>query len=463
MSKTNKRILFMTVGTGIGPDKDIKIKSLAHGLLTSIRHYKPDFIVFFGSELSKETIEQLKSQYLNNFNQTLKNYQFELLKNIDSFEDCFNQIKIQLLNYKNDEIIIDYTSGTKTMTISAAITAALFHKNISLITGTRKNGHVLSGTEKIIEQNLYSVYDLILMEKLIEQIDRYDYEQAIITLNNIKILPEDYFKESLENIIKGFEAWDKFDHNNALNFLKSKKIHKYFKSEIHSSLAFLANIVDKKIASLDNKIDKTDADIYPFLIIDLFQNAIRRIERERFDDAIARLYRCTEMIAQYILLNEFQLDSSNLDLESLKKILTDFNLAIVKDQKNKKTSKNYNAESIQRILDKYVKLEDDDNKGSIKIGLWQDYELLKDLGHDAGTQFFENNHLRQLLTKRNSSILAHGIEPLHKEDAIALKSLVEHFIQKFVSKTPGLIKLATFPKLSGFNIIKKYLPRIARN
>ena len=34
--------LFMTVGTGIGPNKEEKIKSLAHGLLSSVIHYNPD-------------------------------------------------------------------------------------------------------------------------------------------------------------------------------------------------------------------------------------------------------------------------------------------------------------------------------------------------------------------------------------------------------------------------------------
>ena len=41
-----KRALFMTVGTGVGLDKEKKVRNLAHGLLTSIESYNPDKIVF---------------------------------------------------------------------------------------------------------------------------------------------------------------------------------------------------------------------------------------------------------------------------------------------------------------------------------------------------------------------------------------------------------------------------------
>jgi len=55
------RVLFMTVGTGTGLDVEKKTWNLAHGLLASIDHYKPDRVVFFGSEDSKVTIETIES------------------------------------------------------------------------------------------------------------------------------------------------------------------------------------------------------------------------------------------------------------------------------------------------------------------------------------------------------------------------------------------------------------------
>lgn len=65
--------LFMTVGTGIGLNKEEKIKSLAHGLLSAVIHYDPDKIVFFGSETSRDTVDSLKTNILKNERKSLWN------------------------------------------------------------------------------------------------------------------------------------------------------------------------------------------------------------------------------------------------------------------------------------------------------------------------------------------------------------------------------------------------------
>ncbi|MCW7080989.1 MAG: hypothetical protein OCU16_07850 [Candidatus Methanospirare jalkutatii] len=105
-----KRALFMTVGTGVGLDKERKVRNLAHGLLTSIEHYNPDIIVFFGSEESKETIESLKAQYHDKKGRDLRNYEFVRLDDIDDFYECYVKIEEEIKRKEGDyEIIIDYT------------------------------------------------------------------------------------------------------------------------------------------------------------------------------------------------------------------------------------------------------------------------------------------------------------------------------------------------------------------
>ncbi|GAH10214.1 unnamed protein product, partial [marine sediment metagenome] len=53
-------------------------------------------------------------------------------------------------------------------------------------------------------------------------------------------------------------------------------------------------------------------------MIDLFQNAERRLKQERFDDAVARYYRCLEMIAKY-RLEKYQIDHRRPDFSKLSK------------------------------------------------------------------------------------------------------------------------------------------------
>ena len=51
-------VLFKTVGTRTG-DSNERVRSLAQGLLQSIYHRRPDRIVFFGSDKSRETLDYL--------------------------------------------------------------------------------------------------------------------------------------------------------------------------------------------------------------------------------------------------------------------------------------------------------------------------------------------------------------------------------------------------------------------
>lgn len=57
----SNRILFMTVGTGVG-DSEERVRSLAHGLLSSIHHNRPDRVIFFGSDKSRKTVDYISEE-----------------------------------------------------------------------------------------------------------------------------------------------------------------------------------------------------------------------------------------------------------------------------------------------------------------------------------------------------------------------------------------------------------------
>ncbi len=152
--------MLITVGTGVGGD-DAR-DSLAHGILFSIIHHRPKKVVFFGSDDSKNTIISLKKQYLKEIGEELDYDEFILVNEIDSFSKYFREIKYKILELNNDyDIVIDYTSGTKTMTMAAAFASMLYRKKLIFINGKREKGIVIKGTEKASSQNLYLVYDEI--------------------------------------------------------------------------------------------------------------------------------------------------------------------------------------------------------------------------------------------------------------------------------------------------------------
>ena len=395
-----KRALFMTVGTGRRDEKSIK--SLAHGLLVSITHYNPDRIAFFGSEESTETIESVKRQYYENRGEELINYDFVTIDRIDDFDDCFETIKEEIREKEDYEIVIDYTSGTKTMTMSAAICSMLYHKKLSLVAGKRgENGIVVPGTEKIAEQSLYSAYDKLLFDQVKTLFNSYRFKDAKSVLNQIVISDG---KEKFEQLIEAYDLWDKFGHRNAFKILGEIS-----DMQISQNKGFLGKL---------NRMEKYET----LILVDLINNASRRIEEGKYDDAVARLYRTIELIAQIKLAGE------GLDDLSEQKFM-------IEDLKRKKVD--------IRGYEDYA-----DEKGRLKLGLANKFNLLKDMGwEEADKVYLENNKLKDLLKKRNSSILAHGLEPVEKKTATELFDAVKEYAKIILPELNELLEDASFPKL----------------
>lgn len=400
------KILFMTIGTGIGKDEE-KVKNLAHGILFSILNHLPDKVVFFGSEKSKRTLEEIRRQYLEKRGKEL-DHEFVEIKNIDDFYDCYVSIENKVKEYEGNEVIIDYTSGTKTMTTSAAIVAMLYQKSLFVTSGKREeSGVVKPGTEVIKSQNLFAAYDKYLMDKAKEAFNSYRYEDAKNYLKQIVELEE---KDDYLKLVEMYDSWDKFNHEKARELMNEIRVKER-----------IFNLNKSFLGKLQNAKEKNEL-VEEFLIPDLINNAKRRIEEGKYDDAVARLYRCIEMITQYILKKKYGVDPSDLDTWRLR-----IELGMEENV----------VEKYERGMDK---------KGKIKLSLNGNIELLKDLGDELGS-LRDDKKLSHLLSKRNSSILAHGIEPIKKEDVEDFYEKTIDVAKKVIEDLEEKMEMATFPKL----------------
>jgi CRISPR-associated protein (TIGR02710 family) len=146
--------------------------------------------------------------------------------------------------------------------------------------------------------------------------------------------------------------------------------------------------------------------ISPDHLADLWNNAQRRMTEGKLDDAVARLYRLTEMVAQYVLDSKYGIDSSNVDIAALPAEL---------------------SASVRKKLEAMaVGIDDQGNRTTkkVQLGLRDDYEVLAGLGHAIGPLLppfgAKPTRLGQLLDTRNASILAHGSTPISADDARAL-------------------------------------------
>lgn len=396
-----KTALLMTVGTGIGGQ--VATEDLAHAILFSIDNSNPDIVIFFGSEKSKKTVESVKEQYLNEFEEEFDYFEFIHLEQIDDFKIYFEAFKRKIQELDGYKIIIDYTSGTKTMTMSAAFASMLYRKNLYFVGGEREDGVVIRGTEKIISQNLYPIYDDLMISKIKELFNTNRFDAGKSLLEDITKAKKDTYA----NLFDAYYYFDNVDYN---------KANKYFITK-----EFIAEWPElKKQFSLNAKalyhLNKEDSAMRPFYILgSLINNARRRAEETKYDDAIARLYRSLELIAQ-IKLNEYGIDTSDVELDIL------------------------NKHGVEQEFKP-------DFSGKIKLSLVQDYELLNNLGDDLGEFYIKNkDEFLATISSRNKSILAHGLNSQTEKQYVKFRDLILKFASVLNPEMDVYIHETEFPE-----------------
>jgi CRISPR-associated protein (TIGR02710 family) len=214
--------------------------------------------------------------------------------------------------------------------------------------------------------------------------------------------------ERYKQLVNGYSTWDKFDHRKALEILRT------FDNSlinIDRNRKFLLEMERKEWG-------------YDLMIPDLLNNAKRRMDEGKYDDAVARLYRTTELIAQHRLDENYGIKSSDVDLWKLQTF----------------------PQLEEKTVEKYEKMRDKD--GKIKLSLSKDYELLNDLNDGMGKKFFDDQELKNLRSKRNFSILAHGLEPVKKEDAEKMfQKVKKEYAKTVIEDFDDKIKKSEFVEL----------------
>ena len=160
-----------------------------------------------------------------------------------------------------------------------------------------------------------------------------------------------------------------------------------------------------------------------YILASLLNNARRRCEEHKYDDAIARLYRSFELIAQIRLKKQYNLYSSKIDIDILKK---------------------------RKVDDEYIEIlkRSKNDKGNIRLGLYQDYELLSYLNDDLG-KFFNDNfgEISNCIEFRNKSILAHGLNNQDLESYKKFEKLVLNAANILIKNLDDYLNQTKFPYL----------------
>ncbi|MFH0968849.1 MAG: TIGR02710 family CRISPR-associated CARF protein [Methanobacteriota archaeon] len=390
----------MTVGTGIGSDPADARLRLIRSCRFVIQSYNPAHIIYFCSRESQNLVAEIeqKSKDMNGINSPQS--EICLIEDPNDFARCFEIIYGVCSLFQEFETVIDASSGTRSMTMAASIASFLTRSQVAHITGEKHAGFVIPGTEQIKEMALFPAYDRLRFHQAIVQFNENHYGNAIDLLNGISTVSE---RDMYYTVFSAYYYWDKLNYSEAFRYLQHASD---LTDAIPFNRVFLQTMIeleekeDVGVSKIENS--KIRQEKYLYILVDLLNNAKRRINGERYDDALARLYRVVELLSQVLLLS-WSIDDieGKIHFTDLRRIL-----------RNKKDLSLYARRA--------------DKKGIIRIGLRSKFMLLEDLGMQGAGAYYE--HLEPFLRMRNESILAHGLSPVRGD-------LAEHMWQEVYDVT----------------------------
>jgi len=392
----SKSILICTVGGSHQP------------ILKAIEKLKPDFVCFICTSRDPETGKPGSEIQITGKGNVIsvKNGEPPTLPNIpalaelsedgfqvclvpaDDLDDAFLKIRDTMNEIKTRfpqaKMIADYTGGTKSMT-AALVIATLENDDIDLqlVTGARSDlTRVADHTEYAISANIDSIQLEKAIHPYLKAWERFAYDEAGEGLGRIPAPSITSLRAKLSlarNLSDAFAAWDRFDHELALQRLEP------YRAKIGHALG-----LHLKVLAMLNEDDPKRRE--PLRIHDLWLNAERRAAQGRYDDAVARVYRLMEWTAQWQLRVHAGIDTADIPKD---RIPRDMQL-----EKNR--------------------------QGQYQAGLFQAWILLSRILDNPAAEFFNNheNELLNSLSVRNRSILAHGYSPVSEHEWQEIRSWI---------------------------------------
>lgn len=407
------KILAMIVSIGGTPAPIIK----------SIAQYGPEFVSFFASQATVDQIASIKTELLKSgvvikSEVTITDNVNDLLYCHKKAEEAVKRVKDR--HYRSDAVIVDYTGGTKNMSVALALAAITHGFSFSYVGGEKRTkngvGIVEDGHEKIYPSvNPWDVLAVEEKKKIALLFNRYQFKAAkdlIDTLQEKNTQYKSLFKK-IGFLVEGYYKWDLFRHQEARDSFDRARI-----DDIIEADSTMFRVFAKDSAALKNRFlgRLVEANRKPsaVLALDLYANAERRFDEGKIDDAILRLYRLVEMAAQERLMTNHGIDTSNVPLDKIP----------------------------YSIREEFTKEYISHRTGKIQLPQTAAFRLLQVLHDDLGKRF--EQHTKRFLdiqSSRNYSYLAHGFGSSSEKTYTTLRTFIIDI---------GLVNphaVPTFPKM----------------
>lgn len=348
-----------------------------------------------------------------------------LLENPDDLAECYQRIAAKIKAIRQEtpgaDLYADYTGGTKTMSLSLGMAALDYGVALYLTTNaTRENLFRVErgqSTERAPTTSL--TVDRTLHQTLPQFLQTFNYAGAIATLQSLLQsfeLSTDQKRHirQLRDICAGFDAWDRFDHSAAWDLIAP------YMNQLQLHGLALKRVLGSRQAIDANFVASASVPGHGYeLVEDLVLNAQRRAQQQRYDDAIGRLYRALELLAQIQLKQSHNLETGDLELSQLPEPL--------------------------RVA---YAAERHPSTGKIQIPLWKSYELLSQLPDDPLGRHFQpqKEPLLNALQVRNHSLFAHGFKPTAASDYQSSGRVIQTFIETALNELIPPSKKRSLPQ-----------------
>ncbi|MEA5565767.1 TIGR02710 family CRISPR-associated CARF protein [Anabaena sp. UHCC 0399] len=417
-----QKILLVTVGGSYQP------------IITAIRELEPDRVVFICSDGSKgsksqvigegtpceirrgtEVIERLPNipTQLGLGDRFQPDRDLIFIQEPDDLAECYLKVTSSIQKIQQDspnaQLMADYTGGTKSMSVGLAMASVDYQITLYVTTTVRTNIIKVDRGELTGQASIAPV----VAQRTIEQflpifLQQYNYPAAIAQLrrllSSMSLPPETRRKiQSLYACCSALDAWDRFEHRDALDLLEPQMRH----PELRKLAIFLKRVINSR-GQIDKDFDcssGTEGHGYE-IVQDLLNNAQRRAAQERYDDAVGRLYRALELLVQIRLKKTYGIKTGDVDIQQL-----------------------------PEALRSEYEQQRSPVKGVIQLASRKSYELLGKLPNDPIGKLYQKNanKIINVLEVRNNSLFAHGFKPINSDDYQKVSEVFTNFIQSAIT------------------------------
>lgn len=346
---------------------------------------------------------------------------------VERFEElgpCYRELRRKIpeilaeTKVRPDEVLVDYTGGTKTMSAALVLAASELFDQFSYVGGEQREkgglGVTMEGRERVLYQgNPWSDLAIREIERASDLWAGHQFDSAARVLREVAPrVPLRLRFESIADLADAMAARHRLDFRGAIKLLNPLR----GKPGQPGTLALLADgrespeplALAESAYSTCIACSQDHASIV--ILCELLDNTLRTATQGRYEDAAARLYRVMEMQGQLWL--------------------TEMTNGLFANGKCLATK----AANLPNALQALPFLHPGEHE-EIKLSLEQLYLALAALGHEKGRRVAadialgnDGSRWRAATNSRNSSILAHGVQPIGEKGFGIMKHLCSDFL-----------------------------------